>query len=213
MAEGCEHSYLPGSLTPGLAQRTGNTMPFMKCLEASVIVVLVGTFIITGDARACDDPSLHPEIAEYKSILDSLGPQPRSPVTLKYRVEGEASVGKPVTMILSFWPRDPYDAGRYSIEPSRHVRLEHAVEDEEIPYKGMRKITFTPMRSGYHFLKMELAVTSGSQETTTAMILTVPVEVTHSGSPSVAGKDSFGFAGNRLRNLMGEREGVPAHEP
>lgn len=161
-------------------------------------------------AHACNNPELHPGIAEFTAVAEALRSQPPSPVELKYRIEGERRAGTPVSVRFSFWPNAPYDSGRFSVTPSAGLKLASFSGGGEIPYKGTIDFDVIPTRSGYHYLKVETVSRQGEAERRRTFALALPVGLTHPDPADTQQQEvaKFGFAGSRLREGLLARQGI-----
>lgn len=153
-------------------------------------------------AGACDDPSLHPELATYAAARASFGEQAPSPVEVKFRVAGDRRIGSPVRVQLSFWPNDDYDGGYFTVTPSAGIRLDGFSGEGEIPFKGVYDFGVIPVRRGYHYVTVETVVNKGDREFRRGLVLPLPVSPEHSPATVASGTAGLGFAGARLREAM-----------
>ena len=147
---------------------------------------------------ACDDPDLHPELAEFAALQETLRAQPRATVEVKYKVAEDIRVLGDSWVRLWFWPNEAYDAGILTVIPSPGLQLRDGFSTAEIPYKGMLEIPVRAMRAGHHYLQVVTTVDKGAETISRTVALAVPVEMDH----AAAGGSAFGFAGPKLRSAL-----------
>ncbi|MCG8427989.1 MAG: hypothetical protein MI754_11585 [Chromatiales bacterium] len=164
--------------------------------------------LCSGVALACEDPTLHPGKAEFTALVESLRSQPRSLVSLRYKIDDERGAFSPLSVRLLFWPNEPYERGRFIVTPSNGVKLIDFSGSEKIPYKGSFEFTVLPTRSGYHHLKVETIVEKAGEEKRHTAALALRVGLNHSKVPGQSETTRFGFAGSRLKEMLMKNQGA-----
>ena len=170
-----------------------------------LLVITVASVFMAGNAPACNDPAKHPGMAEYNALIESFGEQPRGAVELKYKLGDIRLKGIPVPVTLYFWPNRSYTAGQLVVSPSEGLELVDYPGTSAIPHKGSLDFRIMPIRSGYHYLKIEMIVREGQEETRNLAAIAVSVDGSDDIAPGQEGENRFGFAGPRFKKLIGER--------
>ena len=168
-------------------------------------VVTVASFLLTGNALACNDPAKHPGSAEYNALIESFTDQPRGAVQLMYKLGDIRLKDFPIPVKLSFWPIRPYTDGKLVLSPSEGLELVDFSGTSAIPYKGSLDFHVMPIRSGFHYLKIEMITQEGQEETRNLGAIAVSVGGSDDIGMGREGENRFGFAGPRFKKLIGER--------
>ncbi|MCF7983892.1 MAG: hypothetical protein K9L70_05765 [Thiohalocapsa sp.] len=170
---------------------------FLRCLLAALALCAPAV------PQACDDPDLHPELAAFHALQESLREQPRGALEIKYKVDNNIGVTMPSAVRLWFWPNESYDEATFTVTPSPGLRLVDTPAMLEVPFKGTSEISVRAIRPGHHHLKIETIVRQDGIEHRRVFALAVPVEVDHLDRSAAAGAKAFGFAGPRLQQAIG----------
>ena len=169
------------------------------------LVITVASFFVASNALTCNDPAKHPGMAEYNALIESFGDQPRGAVQLMYKLGDIRLTGFSFPVTLHFWPIRSYTAGQLVVSPSEGIELVDYPGTSAIPYKGSLDFRVMPIRSGFHYLKIEMIVREGQEETRNLAAIAVPVGGSDDIDTGHEGENRFGFAGPRFKKLVGER--------
>lgn len=150
---------------------------------------------------ACQDPARHPGIAKFNELVESWGEQPTLPVEMRFKLHDAPRVGLPAEVELAYWPFGSYDHGRFSITPSDGLDLVGFAGSADIPDKGSYRFSVRPTRKGYHYLQVENSVTVDGETIRRLAAIPVAVETEHEALADAPAR--FGFAGPRLKNILG----------
>lgn len=170
------------------------------------LLLLVLVLLAAPCSLACDDPSQHPGMAAFLATVQSLGPQPKGPLQVRYKVEDGRSAGQTAIVELSFWSTEPYEAGQVTVTPSADVELVGFSGSRDIPYRGAFNFTIRALRDGYHHLRLDTLVrTTDGQEIRKTVFVPFPVgpEQSHTARPDAP--QGAGFAGPRMQRLLQTR--------
>ena len=178
-------------------------------LCASGVMLFSSTLVV-----ACDDPSLHPEMKEMLDVIESMRSEVRSPVEIRYKIAGDRQPGEPLSVVIAFWPTESYANGSFTVAPSSGLELVGFGGGAEIPYKGSVEFTIRPMRSGYHYLKVDTVVNRGEEQIKRGVAIAVPVVAQHSPieMPSPTG-DSESVILERVHASSPKHEGGRDRKP
>jgi hypothetical protein len=167
-------------------------------------IITVASFLLAGNALACDDPAKHPGSAEYNALIESFADQPRGAVQLMYKLGDIRLKDFPIPVKLSFWPIRPYTDGKLVLSPSEGLELVDYSGTSAIPYKGSLDFHVMPIRNGFHYLKIEMIVREGQEETRNLAAIVVSVGGHDDVGTGQTEENRFGFAGPRFKRLLGE---------
>jgi hypothetical protein len=169
-----------------------------------LLVITVASFFMARNALACNDPAKHPGMAEYNALIESFEDQPRGAVQLMYKLGDIRLKGIPVSVSLNFWPIRSYTAGQLVVSPSDGLELVDYPGTSAIPYKGSLDFHVMPIRSGFHYLKIEMITQEGQEETRNLGAIAVSVDGSDDIGMGREGENRFGFAGPRFKKHIGE---------
>jgi len=184
----------------------------MQVPSAQATLVVLAFLVSPGLSLGCSDPALHPEMAEFNALLDALAPQSPSPVQLKFRIDGERQIGKPLTVRMAFWQNAPVK-GTFLVTPSQGVVLDGSPNTGEIPYRAFVDVTVRPVKKGYHHLKVETMIDVDGVEVRRTELLGIAVALDEVPvvEKGVAGR--FDFVGSKLRQVLTETPGRSIPQP
>ncbi len=130
-------------------------------------------------AWSCDDPAKHTEWGMFYSMVEALGEQEPIPVQMMYKVADDRAVGRDTEVMLSFWPREPYNRAEFTVVPSHGLGLVDFSGEAEVP-KGKFMFTVKPSQPGFHHLRVTLTVVQEEATKMNTYLLPVPVKLEHS---------------------------------
>lgn len=168
-----------------------------------VLALLAGSVLA---CPACNTPGPRPEMALIHERLDEIGPQPESPLQLKYRVVGPVTVDTPAQILLSFWPASPVLEAGYRVEASEGLASASMQGWTAIaPKGGVETVRVTPRRGGYHYVEVITRVLPVDGEAIERRsLVVVAVETPQITAPGKSTPGGLGFAGERMRKALGK---------
>jgi len=160
-------------------------------------------------AIGCDNPAVHPEMAEYDALLAALPANPPSPLQLKFKIDGDHRPDRPIRLRIAFWQKENCESGQYVITPSVGVDLEGGDRNGAIPCRGAIDFVVRASRPGYHYFKVETRVDDDGVSIQRTDLIGLPIDLNDSPVAKIAGGGTgrFDFAGSRLRDVLTAKQG------
>lgn len=152
--------------------------------------------------NGCNNPDLHPELAAFQSLVESLRDQPRSSVQMRYKVDDDIAVMSKSSIRLWFWPIAPYEKGRFKVTPSPGLKVLGASDVMDVPYKGMAEIELLALRPGHHHLLVETLIEIRGEEKRHLYALAVPVALGEADALASKAPSGTGFAGPKMQKAI-----------
>ena len=128
---------------------------------------------------SCNDPLKHTEWGVFYSMVEALGKQDPISVQMMYKIGDDRAVDRDTDVMLSFWPREPYNRAEFTVVPSDGLRLVDFSGEAEVP-KGKFMFMVRPFQPGFHHLRVTLTVVQEEATKKNTYLLPVPVKLEHS---------------------------------
>ncbi|MBV5273903.1 MAG: hypothetical protein JZU52_09745 [Lamprocystis purpurea] len=164
--------------------------------------------LCTLPALGCNNPAVHPEMAEFNALLEALPAEAPGPVQLKFKIDGDIKAGQSAMVRVAFWQREPCKSGRYVITPSAGVALESSLREGVIPCRGSIELTVRAASRGYHHLKMETHVETDGASIQRTELVGLPVGLNDLPVAETTVPGRFDFAGSKLRGVLAVTQGA-----
>lgn len=134
-------------------------------LLSRLLIGGVLTGVLAAQAWSCNDPNLHPELAEFRALVESLGEQPVVPLQVMYRVSPEAlgSNKRSVALVFKANRDATYEDASFTVTASDGMDLLTPALDVQVNSHPTR-LSVQTNRPGVHHLRIELAVRQDGEQ-------------------------------------------------